>query len=436
MSLKARRIIFYLLTLLFFVSGAVAVFYSNGWRPNLATLTWRETGSIFLRSTPIDADLLLDGKAVENQSWILQSGTLISGLSSDSYEVRISKNGYSPWSKRLVVRPLIVTEASHVILPPESLPASTVKRAEDFWMRNGAVITKDEMQRLEAVDWLSDGQSAIFYRKEDDTYYEAKIDGLDSFLNLSVLFENLKESRLSLPGIVPIAAVKPHPFDTNKFIIASRNALYTMDVLRFTIEIIADNAVSDVAADESRIFWIEKDGLWTYNLILKTKSKIADLSLPARKVILAPDGAHFALLMEDDSLTTGRLNDSRLTSIAPYAQQAVFSPDGKKIAFTDAGGRINVYFLEDIVGDIQKKAGETSVLEINRGSASNLIWHQDSFHLFAQAGGALLFTEIDERPPLNSYILKDGISKYAYDPKGGALYVLEKGTLSKLDFGG
>lgn len=440
MTLKARRFIFFLFFLFFLLGGVGTVLYSTGWRPQLAPLTLQQTGSIFIKTVPQDAALEIQGRAVKNQSWLLQKGTLVSGLPEGVYDVAVSKSGYRPWKKNLSVRPSLVTEASHIILLPEKMTFSVVgTEAESFFLKGGNVILRRADDAMAIVDITADGQSAVFYSEKNGNYYAAKIADPDSFLNLNVIFNNLKERILELPGTVPVVDVQSHPFDSDQFIIASRSALYLIDVARLTIEALTLHRVDDFAVGSGRVFWAEGNAVWSYNFIFKTKSKAADLEEPVRKIILSSDGTSIAVIGASGTLfapSTGTLADGRqgFSAIAPYAEKAAFSPDGRILAFLTGGDSLNLYFMRDVIGEINKQAGNRVKLKLGRGRIDDFSWHHDSFHIFAAAGGSLLFTEIDNRLPLNVYELEEGVERYAYDEENKALYFLKDGTLYKADF--
>jgi len=113
---------------------------------------------------------------------------------------------------------------------------------------------------------------------------------------------------------------------------------------------------------------------------------------------------------------------------------AHFAPDDKKIAYQDNGGNIFVYFLDDFLSDIRKRKGDVINISTSYELLNHFEWYNDSFHFFAQSGDKLIFSEIDDRPPRNTYSLAENVQQYIYDGSTHILYILEEGNLSSAEF--
>ena len=122
------------------------------------------------------------------------------------------------------------------------------------------------------------------------------------------------------------------------------------------------------------------------------------------------------------------------SKIADSAVDAHFASDDKKVAYQDLSGRFHIYFLDDFLSDIRKRKGEMIDIETVYETSSHFEWYNDAFHFFVQSGGNLSFSEIDDRAPRNTYVVKEKISKYIYDGSTQLLYILEDGKLSQMEF--
>jgi len=238
--------------------------------------------------------------------------------------------------------------------------------------------------------------------------------------------------------------------------------------------------------------------LVSFNLITKTENftielpsqlinqQISEINVSGNKIaILNPEGSLYIF-----SQTTKEFNQ-----IAHSAEKFVFSPDNKKIAFLDKDGKLNIYFLEDYQKGIHKKAGEVISFDFYKGgsrdfaslppkgmSVKNIFWYKDSNHLFVQAqtnaevnkaqtinkaqtnadytqtnaeinktqtnvekspressfspreSAFIDFIELDDRLPINKYILAEEISNPYYEPTSNRLYFIENNKLSFIEF--
>lgn len=118
------RIIVFLITI--FVVGValyIASLYARGYRFNFQTLKFTPNGLFIIKSVPDGAQLFIDGefKTATNSTIPLPPGT---------YDVRVEKEGFWTWSKRMTIEKEIVTEATaHLFKIAPSLSAVTFSGA-------------------------------------------------------------------------------------------------------------------------------------------------------------------------------------------------------------------------------------------------------------------------------------------------------------------
>ncbi len=447
MTIRKRRILFYVLAVLFVISGGGAALYSQGFRINPETLELQKTGAIFLKSDPPYAEIKINGEIFENKSGILKSGTLIDNLTSGRYRVSVSQNGYSTWEKSLDVVPALVAEAVDIILIPDEKPELKIQSdAADFWINDENIVWKDTAGVLwkkagdkktkiigDAVsDWKNGSSRLIVFSTKSNAYFLIDLNNLNSSLNINSLFNNLKERQLGLAGAVEILSVLNHPFDGNKIIIATRRAVYALDTAKLSLEIIEKSAdpVALIAAD-SEIVWADRQNrLFAYNLMLKRASLIGETNGEVRALYLSSSGYYLiAEIKEDASLLFNRRNQ-KIISLPPGRVSPVFSPDEKKIAVLNSSGELKIYFLEDQIKNVNKKAGDVVNLIAGIKNSPAISWHDDSFHLFLQYSKGLNFLEIDDRPAVNIAEIDRDISKSFR--VGGKIYALKNGDLYEI----
>ena len=177
--------------------------------------------------------------------------------------------------------------------------------------------------------------------------------------------------------------------------------------------------------------------MFFYNLLIKTRGQIAQLpAKPISNILVSDSGAQIALLNNSGDLHIFSAESQKLEQIAHNAEIFAFSPDSKKIAFADADGKLNVHFIEDWNKNIRKKAGETINIKYQTSNAKpikNIVWHKDSFHLFAELGDEIRIIEIDDRPLLNEYLLVQEIKDFYYDLKSDIVYFIQNENLYSLE---
>jgi hypothetical protein len=126
MTIKTRRKIFYTLVVLFILIGGIIVFYAQGWRFDFSTGHFEKIGGVYIRSSPQDAAIFVNGKPVRNQSGFLDPGTLISDLLPQTYRITLKAPGYVDWQENTTVQPTLVQQFKNAVLvPANGAPASS-----------------------------------------------------------------------------------------------------------------------------------------------------------------------------------------------------------------------------------------------------------------------------------------------------------------------
>ena len=129
MSRQTRRIIFYILTLIFLAAGPLIVAYSFGYAFNFSTARFNQTGGIFIKSKTPRLSVFLDGAFVK-ETGIFSGSTLLPDIAPGTHLLRLEKQDFHPWSKTVRVAPSEVTELRAILLAPHPANAATSSREE------------------------------------------------------------------------------------------------------------------------------------------------------------------------------------------------------------------------------------------------------------------------------------------------------------------
>lgn len=128
-----RRIIPWVFACVFFVVAPALIFYTSGYRFNPNKIVLEKNGTLIVDSTPDNAFIELNGQLQKETT-----ESTIQFLSPGSYLVRVTKDGYHPWEKRLQVSSEQVTFANAIYLWKKSEPtlitetkATTIVRAPE-----------------------------------------------------------------------------------------------------------------------------------------------------------------------------------------------------------------------------------------------------------------------------------------------------------------
>lgn len=379
MTLRSRKILFYILVFVFLGAGSSIIFYSQGWRINFREFKIQKTGAIFIKSHPENVLLFMDGEAIRNQSGLLQNGTLISGLLPKTYEMRAEKNGYYSWTKKIAVHPELVTEYEDIILIPRKNPLSINEKSPS----------------------LNDRKTSLVYDPIRNIYFLVDKNSGNK-LNLSLLFNNLKERELKLPGYIEIKNVLLHPTDERIAAIATENALYVIDINSSTINKISVGKVINSAISNRAIVWGEADNsVGTYYFSSKEKDLVKPLlSGFNKKIQSSPSGNMIGLLQNSGRLYLLSVNNGSLSEISNNAQNFEFSDDNQRVAVQEAQNNFMVY-------DFSKNKEVSFHPEVSE-NIHHIFWFRDGEHLILASKSGIYFSEIDDKFPHNTFLITEG----------------------------
>lgn len=114
MTKTTKRIAFYSAVVVFLALSYIISLYAQGYRYNFTERRFVRTGAIYLK-TNTEADVFLNNKLVGSTTFIGNS-YLINNLLPGVYEVKLSKNNFSQWQKKILVEEGLVNEFSKILL--------------------------------------------------------------------------------------------------------------------------------------------------------------------------------------------------------------------------------------------------------------------------------------------------------------------------------
>lgn len=117
MSILVRRIIVIIFFIGFFIASPILIFYSSGYRYDFQKNKILKTGSFYFISSPDNAEIYLNNE-YQNKT---TPDRLLYKLPND-YNIRIEKQDYFSWSKKLKIESKLTTFADDIRLFPVNEP--------------------------------------------------------------------------------------------------------------------------------------------------------------------------------------------------------------------------------------------------------------------------------------------------------------------------
>lgn len=263
-----RRITYTIFIAIFLIAAPLIVLYTMGYRYNLEKGRVQKTGIIRVTSEPKGADIYLNGVKYE----LGQTPARVEKLLPGDYEIRLAKDGYYDWKKKLPVYENGTTFAEKIILWKKSEAKNLTTTTADSWLVSpdkNIIALSDGKENISLIDI----NSGIFGEISGGNFETiTKITGQDSVKLLS----------FSPSGRYLLAqAVK-----TEKI------SYYLIDTLNKTNRKITGQEYSIIKWDTSAdtLYGYNKSGLWNINLSnlkaqLIAKSLLADDFYVSGKII-------------------------------------------------------------------------------------------------------------------------------------------------------
>jgi len=298
MNIRIRRIIMFSFILAFFVIAPILIFYASGYRYDIKRGKILKTGTMMVEAKDIkNAELFINDK---KQAEPFIEKKFIYNLLPGEYNIRLQKEGYFPWQKKINIASGLTTFATNVILFKSDLPEQIIEgEIVDFAMApdyNKLVYIKktDSFYELYLYDLALEEQT-LFYRvsqndKLPNVFWAASskkflIQSGDAELVFDL--NNLKQNT----DLAEIIKTQP---TTLKWDIASDNILYyLLDNKFYKLDLIAKNSQLFLSPEAGQInpeFFLEKNdlfyilnlneqtALYKYNSNFKTNKNIFSLN--------------------------------------------------------------------------------------------------------------------------------------------------------------
>lgn len=493
MTKRSRRIFFWLLVILFAALTPAIIGYSLGYRIDWEAKKIVATGSLFIKAKPNQAAVLLNGK-LEKETSFLWGTALISNLKPKNYLVSVEKDGYWKWSKNLAVSPELVTEARNVILFPKETPPEKIldggvsafwpfpgvskiaynSEENGFWfydLKTGVKINAEEMDACgkEIADceiiFSADGNKLLVHKINENSWRLAEIDWDGKTAVFYPIFQKPYQTKNKKTESLPVKTPVFNPKNSNEIFYAESGAIYSYDIEKGAVKKItaADENVLGFAVAEQYVYFataaagqtalsevettqIKKHPEFEINLYEMSatgnqKTKINSLPLAIEQIRtkeplkIAVSGESKIALQIGASLYVLDGETKNFTLVSDSAENAVFSPDGKKLLYSGEK-EISVYYLEKILIQPYKKIGEKNRLVSPPEILKNALWLSDSEHIIFWENDKIKIAELDDRDKVNvveflAAAPPAGGAPFFYDAASSEIYFLDKGILFK-----
>ncbi len=463
MTVRTRKILFWLFLFVFLVGGPGIILYISGYRIGLESGKIEKVGGAFAKTNVRNYEATLKSK-YKTVHYPVTNELFVSSLTPGIYTLEIKKENFQPWQKQFSVRPSLVTSFKSIILLPTVLnPEPVLKKTQVLQsfslspdaktlilpepktstlslhnVSSGELVNNIKEKNAEHIVWLANN-SSFFYQK-NESITSTTLFSQNKTTNIQTTFtRSLNGVRLPTKPI--IKQIYAHPFET-KLVVHTNVGVFAFDPVKSQSVLLTEIDPIAIAFKNSNMFFLDKTGkLYSENLVTKNVGEVAQNPLPeiqqtpshVWELFVSGDEGKFVVQdITNKNLFLGTRGAEGFILLDKNAASPSFSADSKKMAYLKNGNPV-VYWIEKDE-ELEKKVAQKDVLELNT-QLTQLTWYKDDFHLFGHASdNTLYFFEIDVRPPLLTPTIGTEVAQYTYIPSQNVLYYLDQGNLLKLDF--
>lgn len=434
MTKATRTILFFVITLLFFVAAPATIFYTQGYRFDFEKKKVVQTGGIFIKALPKEAEVYLNGKFKKKTDFLFGQefvGNLIPG----NYNILVTKEGYVPWKKELQVQEKQLTTANYIFLIPKD-PGWKLfeENVTNLWtsptgkqiaiektgngertleiksigMKNEREPLRINLQKLRGREIKSITWSPNEKRLLMKTAASPASQGITASQQFFLIDENGQLQSLSFQ-VRNLYEAFFHPEAQDKFLLLSSKAAGSFDVAENILGQSRINTIlRDIRAFGTRsdgLFWITQEGHLVFgDLSGKPKSTLTKETLVLQNAdqltLFLPKSGNTIFLQKNDALFAFNSAVGRFEKIADSFNDVVFAPHMKMAAYFTPH-EIFIFYFEAQADQPQKEAGANSFLTRVGERIISLQWLSNRYVLFQTDSKKIRIAEIDDRDGIN-----------------------------------
>ncbi|MBD3360071.1 MAG: hypothetical protein GF365_05205 [Candidatus Buchananbacteria bacterium] len=296
MTLIQRRIIMIIFILAFFILAPILIFYASGYRFDLKRKKVLRTGTLMVEAKDIkDAQLYINDQRYEKP---FDKKIFIYNLLPGEYNIKLTKEGYYSWSKKITINSGLTTFAKDVILFQDNIPLQIIDgqisnfKISPDWQKIIYVIQKQPFSELYVYD-LNNKNNTLLYRisqinKIKLSWAASSKKILFNFNDNYLVFDvNNTNQAKDLNQLLDFQPQKINwDISSDNLLYANKQkSIWQIDLVSQTSQLLFEtekNINPEFFIEANDIFYIQRednrDVLFKYNLNFNTNKKISALN--------------------------------------------------------------------------------------------------------------------------------------------------------------
>ena len=434
MGLKTRKLLFLFFVLAFLVITPLVSLYAAGYKISLSGKILQKTGMLIIDSNPDEATILIDNKvqqnflnkirskfSASNEKNIIKTPAKIKSLIPGEYTVKLVKDGYWSWEKKLQIYPGNSTFAEDIVMFRNNLPQPIISEEINNLKESPNKKTLAFIGSDKYYTYNTDNEEMLFYTKDKNTKNKIKwlndemllfdnlLFSLDSWNkpdDLSSILKNIKNPNIQLKDPNTIYYQKNnHIIELNLKNKAIKTILQSPKILDYLIK---DNLIYTIEKINNNIFLIvynNKNIIRKINLnyddnyvFVNAKSKLINIYNKKYDTLYLVEALNYYSPLKEtinDVLNSFWVSDNKLVYYNDYEIWIYDLVNNKKILLTRISEKIN-----------------------------NVLWHPSNNYIIYSSNQSLFTIELDNRDKYstNHLIRLQNIDYLSINTKGDNLY--------------
>lgn len=417
-NLVFRRFIYLFFILIFVIIVPLIILYTQGYRYNFKRGKVQKTGIFIISSIPKKADVYLNGKLIIGD----QTPSHIEKLLPADYEIKLTKDGYHDWTKKLQIFENSTTFAEDVILWKNTLPIQIAKYQIINWLtapdnKKAVFITND--RKIVSLDFNSKETYDIYQANQyanpqilewSNTSKKILIKSNNKYLIIDTERYYIKPTEINDDNY---KLIKWNLNNDNSIYALNTSGVWRIDLFTKEKKLIFDKEVTDFLINNDEIYYYYKDIVY--------KQRLTDSKNPEIIDGIKCSDCHF-LNYDFNKLILTNTESKEFFIIDPELKNKTISKEAKNFNWLNKDTILFYNDWEIWIYELNKKEPEL-ITRIGSG-INEALWHTDGRHIIFTSEDSLKIIELDNRELRNIINLFSGqkISHLSINSKGDNIY--------------
>ena len=438
MNIITRKYLFLFFILAFVTITPLVSLYAAGYKFSFSGKILQKTGMLIIDSTPEGANIIINGEAQQkfinklrskilsktNKQNILKTPAKIKGLIPGEYLIKLEKDGYWPWEKKLEIKPGNSTFAEDIVIFKNNLPQP---------VDTGVIINNKQSPNKKYIAYTTDNKYHIFNNENEEVSYFEKTTNLNFQTNTirwlddtHILFDyflfslNDWEKPKDLSKSLINTNLGNINLNTGYLIyIQNNNRLIKLDSKNEGIETILNSQkILDYLLKDNLIYTIEEQNKNVYLIVYDNKKII-------RKINLNYDSTYTFVNTNHNLINIYNTKFKTLYLVDPLDY---FGPLKETINNITESFWVNndklIYHNDFEIWIYERNNFKKTILTRISDRINNVLWHPSNNYIIYSTNESLFTIELDNREKHNTnHLIKlNNIDFLNIDNDGNTLY--------------